>query len=415
MRSVSPRSAVAALSCLVLLGACSGSGSDAGSTPPTTGAKACEPDAGPAPAGLHHYRGALHEHSSYSDGDIHAIPADYYAAAKTAGLDFMGGSEHSDTLDPLVFISLGNDCFSTPDGLLTCLTPLGPDELRKWEATQEQAEAASDPGFLAFRGFEWTSDRYGHINVFFGSQRVNAKLDGGYLLTMELFWNWFSRPANTPLLGGGDDAIGVFNHPDDKTLGDWDPGRNWNLLRHVPAADERMVGMELYNGGGRDDHYMDWYMRALDNGWHVGAVAAEDEHGTNWASPELPKTVILADALTPEAFRAAMLARRMYAVVGGEDLVVDFEADGQPMGARLSCDAARTVPLKVSVRRRDGSAWDGRIALYDKAGEPLARSSGATLEAALPVGEGERWVFARVDNAAGESVAYTSPVWIKPR
>ncbi|AXQ28451.1 hypothetical protein D0B54_07040 [Solimonas sp. K1W22B-7] len=409
-------SRLSALALLLILGACTGSDPDAGN--PDTGtpgaAKACDAYTGPAVASLRHYRGALHEHSSYSDGDIHSIPADYYAAAKTAGLDFMGGSEHSDSLDPLVFISLGNDCFSTPDGLLTCLTP-SVDELNKWNSIGKQSEAASDADFLAFRGFEWTSDRFGHINVFFGKDQTNAKTDGGYLLTMESFWSWFTRSPDTLLLGGGDDSVAVFNHPDDKTLGDFDPGRNWWMLRHVPQADERMVGMELYNSGGRRDYYADWYALALDNGWHVGAVSGEDEHGTNWANAELPKTVILAPDLASATMKDAMLARRMYAVVGGEDVVVDFLAEGHPMGSRLSCGAGTSVPLHVAVRRRDGGSYDGRIALFDKAGEPLARSTGSSLDYRQPVSATERWYYARIENAAGESVAYTSPVWIKAR
>ena len=399
---------------LLLVSAC---GSSDPSMAPGTGnpgaAKACDAYAGPALASLQHYRGALHEHSSYSDGDIHSIPADYYAAGKAAGLDFMGGSEHTDNLDPLVFISLGSDCFTTPDGLLTCLTP-SVDELNKWESIRKQSEAASDEGFLAFRGFEWTSDRFGHINVFFGKDQTNAKLDGGYLLTMESFWSWFNRSPDTPLLGGGNDSIAIFNHPGDKTLGDFDPGGNWWNLRYVPQADERMVGMELYNGGS-SDRYVDWYALALDNGWHVGAVSGEDEHGTNWASDELPKTVILAPDLAPAAIKDAMLARRMYAVVGGEDLVIDMTAEGHPMGSRLGCDVNASVPLKVSVRYRDGRSYPGLIALYDRAGEPLLRGGGGHLEYALPVSANERWYYARIENEAGEAVAYTSPVWIKAR
>ena len=34
--------------------------------------------------------------------------------------------------------------------------------------------------FTGFRGFEWTSDRFGHINVYFSRNDTNAKIDGGY-------------------------------------------------------------------------------------------------------------------------------------------------------------------------------------------------------------------------------------------
>ena len=44
--------------------------------------------------------------------------------------------------------------------------PVNPaDSFRKCEAAQEQAAAATGASFAAFRGFEWTSDRFGHINA----------------------------------------------------------------------------------------------------------------------------------------------------------------------------------------------------------------------------------------------------------
>ena len=73
------------------------------------------------------------------------------------------------------------------------------------------------------------------------------------------------------------------------------------------------------------------------------------------------------------------------------------------------------MPLQVSARYRDGRSFPGRIALYDKAGEPLLRSGGGRLEYALPVSANERWYYARIENEAGEAVAYTSPVWVRSR
>src|SRR5690242_1078265 len=49
------------------------------------------------------YVGSLHEHSGYSDGWPGSTPRTYYASGRNFGLDFMGGSEHSDTADlPIV-------------------------------------------------------------------------------------------------------------------------------------------------------------------------------------------------------------------------------------------------------------------------------------------------------------------------
>ena len=57
-----------------------------------------------------HFIGAMHEHSGYSDGEIGTTPADYYAAGKALGLDFMAGSEHSDNAN--LPLTANTDCLS---------------------------------------------------------------------------------------------------------------------------------------------------------------------------------------------------------------------------------------------------------------------------------------------------------------
>lgn len=406
------------------LSACGSSGMPGGDVPPPAGSAKCEAYTGPAVASLRDYEGTMHEHSAYSDGDIHSIPRDYFATIKNAGYSFVGSSEHSDTLDTAVFISLGNDCFTTPDGLLTCLTPTA-DELVKWRSTAAQAAEASDENFLAIRGFEWTSDRFGHINVYFSKNFSNAKTDLGYLVTMETFWSWFARDPNAIGLGGsvtapvpfggGGDGLAHFNHPSDKCLTDADPGCNWNDFKLVPSAVERMFGMELYNDGNGDDRYFADYLRALDKGWRLAPVGSEDEHETHYGSEDRPKTVTQATALTEEAFREAWLARRTYALSPGRHLRATLDAAGHPMGARLNCDAGSAVPLSVELREADGSAFAGELRLYGSGGEEIARSSGGSLRASLPVGDAERWYFVRAHDADGRSAAYLAPVWIAPR
>src|SRR5918998_1752777 len=151
------------------------------------------------------FEGAIHEHTAYSDGEPGTRPAHAF---------------------------------------------------RRWAAIAEQADAATDSSFVGVRGFEWTNDRHGHINVLFSRNYTNAKVDLGYL-SMDFFWRWFTKP---PSLGGGADGLGTFNHPSRRTIGDIlpggllgflppaeQPGTQWDDFRHVPAADRRMVGMELFN------------------------------------------------------------------------------------------------------------------------------------------------------------------------
>ncbi len=408
-----------------MLSACGSSTStDSAAPQPETGTPKCAAYDGPVVDSLHHYEGTMHEHSAYSDGDIHSIPADFYAQVRDAGFSFVGGSDHSDSLDTGVFISLGNDCFTTPDGLLTCLTP-SVDALIKWQSTANQASEISTPDFLAIRGFEWTSDRFGHINVYFSKNFSNAKTDLGYLVTMETFWQWFGRDADAIGLGGsitapvpfggGGDGLAHFNHPSDKCLSDGDPGCNWNDFALVPSAVERMFGMELYNTGNGDDRYLDEYIKALDSGWRLSPVGSEDEHGLEYGAETRAKTVTVASSLDEAGFREAWLARRTYALSPGRHLRANLKVDHQaPMGAQLECPAAAgAVALEVSITQVDGTPFVGEYHLFTSDGVEFPVITGSSARFDLPVELGAtRWYAVRVHEPGGESVAYLAPVWL---
>lgn len=431
-----PRSASVLLALLMLggLAACGESGSPAlpppvEPPPPPVAAKRCDAYTGPALDSLTAYEGTMHEHSSYSDGDIRTIPADYFARIREQGYQFVGSSEHSDTLDAGVFLSVGSDCFSTPDGLLTCLTP-SVDELQKWNNVATQASTASDPAaFLGIRGFEWTSDRFGHINVYFSSNFTNAKTDGGFVTTLETFWSWLTRDPALPgpggsltapvPFGGGGDGLAHFNHPNDKCLSDTDAGCDWNGYALIPAAVEQMFGMELYNDGNGNDRYQPFYVKALDQGWKLSPIGSEDEHGLQFGSEARPKTLTYATALTAEGFREAWRARRTMALSPGVHLRGHLLADGEhPMGSTLRCAAGSTVPMTVSLTATDGRAQPAEFRLFTNTGEQLASLTGteARFELPAPAAGETRWFFVRAHGGADNlSLAYFAPVWIEGR
>jgi len=386
--------------------------------PNDSGVEVPAPGTGPAT----HLIGALHEHSSYSDGWFDTRPEDYYRSGRDYGLDFLGGADHSDTL--LTPVSVSEACIDDQGLPLVDCVPGDPDQptdgLDKWAATLRQAESVSDAGFTAIRGFEWTSDRYGHIDVFFSDNQTEAKIDGGYA-TMETFWEWFTR---SPSLGGGSDGIAAFNHPGAKRVDiDGDDVQNWNDLSYVPAADDRMVGIEVFNDG---DEFglrtsatatQGWYAYALDRGWHVGAVGAEDlghrqddaygDDDNNWGGPVWAKTVVISDRNTPEAIRAAMLARRFYAVGPNENaLRLDLSVDGRPMGSRVTRPAGSAVLVEAAVNDADVT-----LELVTNGGQVLATTTDSMLSLSVPVSDAEAWYHLRVIRD-GRPVAYSSPVWV---
>jgi hypothetical protein len=390
------------------------------------GAAACDAYTGPAPGSLRHFEGMTHEHSAYSDGDPHYIPDDYYRIGREHGYDFVAGSEHSDSLDALDYATLHASCDPSsgkfdPTALEYCFL----------NSTLDQAHAQSSPTFLAIRGFEWTSDVFGHINVYFSRNFTNAKTDGGYALTMQTFWDWFTRSpdlpgdagaASSPVpFGGGADGLAHFNHPHDKCLtqdlplhqldGDCD----WNDYMLIPAAAERMFGIEAYNDSNRADRYLPYLAHALDQGWRLSFLGSEDEHFAHYAVEERPKTVTVASELSEAGFHEAWLARRTYALSPGRHLRVAFDAQGRPMGSQLRCDGGKSVPMKVVVTDRDGAPFAGSLVLFTDGGVELDRLDSASGTFQVPVLPGRHWYFVRVHDADGLSAAYVAPVWIEGR
>ncbi|MGH2727650.1 MAG: CehA/McbA family metallohydrolase, partial [Actinomycetota bacterium] len=348
----------------------------------------------PASAPYEIFFAGMHNHTGYSDGVPGAIPADAYALARQNGLDIMTTTEHSEGFD--VPATLSEQCLPTEGGtLVECALADGVDSFRKWDANLEQAQAATSADFLALRGFEWTSDVFDHINVYFSAKYTNAKIDGGYL-TMDTFWKWF---ADNP------DAIATFNHPGDK--GD----SQWNDFAYVPDADFRMAGIEVFNGGKSKDYFESGFVpHALDKGWHLGLVGAQDTHTDDWGDPAAyARTGFLVPELSPGAVRNAMLARRFYATTDA-NLELSFDAEGEPMGARLNRPPGTQVALNVSATDPDGESISS-IELFSTGGELVAAASGDTASFSVTSGWGERWYLVRITQADGEK-AYSSPVWI---
>lgn len=369
-----------------------------------------------------HYSGVIHGHTGYSDGAIGTRPAVAFDRVKRQGQSFMGSSDHSD--NARLPLTVTGDCFS--EQFLDCLiadTENPEDSFRKWRATEEQAREASTPGFTAFRGFEWTSDRFGHLNVFFSDNEINAKTGPGYLISMGLFWQWFLYPD---FLGGGNDGLVVFNHPGREDLlestlstipGARDPAFAFNDFDHVPGANMRVVGLEVFGKGSEYDSSGkggSWLAYALDKGWYLGAVGSEDHHGTSWGAPSLPKTVMIARSNSVNDLKEAMLARRFYAVAQNfNDLRLDFRIDNAAMGARLG----RSEGLNLAARfelTRGPETFDGVVEVVTRGNRVVQTLEGSRGMFDVEVSAEEPYYFLRVSNPeTGRPVAFSSPIWVE--
>ena len=127
-----------------------------------------------------------------------------------------------------------------------------------------------------------------------------------------------------------------------------------------------MVGLELFNGSDYGDadaiHPAGSYGEALDKGWHVGAVGAEDTHDTDWGLP------VQAQDRDPRAGadprRPARRAARPALLRGpprGHPHGL-HRRTAQPMGSTLAAAPGRSARARRVERRprRDARARDER-------------------------------------------------------
>ena len=374
-----------------------------------------------------HYIGSLHEHTGYSDGVPMTRPADVYREVSSKGYDFAGSSDHSDTLH--IPLSVGLDrAECPPEKFLYCVFLVDEarpqDALAKWAATLTQANAATTHDFTAIRGFEWTSDRFGHANVYFSQNFINAKTGPGYAVSMLNFWQWFTYPA---AFGGGSDGLLSFNHPGREDaleaalefLGG-DPAYTFNDFRYVPAADYRTVGIEVFGKGSEydsDGPDGSWFSYALDKGWHLAPISSEDHHGLAWGDGDLPKTVMIARSRALDDLREAMLARRAYAVAQNyNDVRTNFSIDSEPMGSRLRRPVASKQAIYAEVLRQGQTMPNTLLQLVGPGNVVIAETHGGTLQTELSVDEAKTYLFLRVldTSAQNRPIVFTAPIWIIP-
>ncbi|HYD09425.1 MAG TPA: hypothetical protein VEA78_04930 [Acidimicrobiales bacterium] len=394
--------------------------------------------ADPSPEGAWQWLvGAVHEHSGYSDGDPSSTPRDYFTAARTGSngtgtgvaLDFLWSSEHTDNAQLPITTSAA--CLS-PE-LASCAHLDDNTHWWKWAATLRQAREATTDEFTAVRGFEWTNDFFNHMNVYFSTNYRNVKIDGSYL-SMDVMWDWLQTPVAE---GGGADGLVTFNHPgSNPKLSPFDGDLphsvllgetqldNWNEVAYVPAVADRVVGMEV--NGGED---IEWFIRALRNGWRLAPVAAEDHHETSWADERDHKTLLLARGRSPQDHYWAFANRRTIAIhhdlVSGEPgtkavvPAISFSADD---GAHVLGSVVSVVSgggphsVRVDVDGLPAGYRVGLIGSLDGQSAPVQLGSDGGTHT-FDVTE-DQWWFAVVceagPNPCGSDQTYsavTAPIW----
>lgn len=319
------------------------------------------------------YFGNLHCHTGFTDGSRTPEYA-YDYARHTAGLDILGITEHSNLFD------------DTFDAAIS----------RKWRDLKRFAEEKTENGkFLALMGSETTwYNQFGHMNIYGADFFLNP---------YELRYNdtelYYERLKQFPRV------INQWNHP-------WSCGnRHLDMFEpYDPELDKVMYTIELNSIEVSEERSLDYYIHALDQGWHISPVGSQDNHKENWGTENDIRTGVLLHNLTKADFYDAVRRHRTYYTCS-KRLKVVFYANGELMGATIS--RAEAVEFDIQISNEVCDAQLEYVEVRGVNGSVLMRQrlSGHDARIRICVTEYSPYYFLKIRQEDGK-FAVTAPVWV---
>lgn len=325
------------------------------------------------------YYGYLHSHTSVSDGV--GTPEEAFDAARNAGLDFFSLSEHD-----YYPRDMTNDA---------------------WNYIKSVADEKNEDGeFVAFWGFEWTSDSadwqvdgkaLGHITVTATPDFCHS--GHGETDSLNEFVRWIDGQA---------DGVAILAHPGYYSTG---------FSRFDFDHSERIIGMELWNkntdyynkDGYTENNDLGPYDEALKMGWRIGATGGQDNHVADWGTKNDYRMGVLANERTRGAILDAMKKRRFFST-RDKHLSLSFECNGTQMGGVVR---AGRLACTIKVNRVGGIISRLLVVQNDYiVMERWPDSSSFTRKFDFNTRAGD-YLYIRVDGSSGGWRAISSPIFVE--
>ena len=352
------------------------------------------------------YFGQLHSHTQYSDGSGTLDSALDYVKnlPESANVQFVAFTDHSNYFD--------TTSAANPEGALYDTSLATAYSQQRWKEYKDKIADFNNAqtGVIAIGGFEMTwSGGPGHINTFNtpgivsrnNSTLNNKTNDAG----IKAYYELLSRPE-------GSSSISQLNHPG-TTFGTFSDFAYWDGV-----IDSRIYMVEVGNGegqigaGGYFPSY-EYYIMALDKGWHVAPTNNQDNHKGKWGNANDARDVIITDNFTEEGIYEAIRERRMYATED-KNLELGYTVNGSMMGSILS-EVPSALDFEISVSDPDKTDSIAKVEIIANSGRVVHTwSSAAELASgtlSLTLDPNYSYYFVRVTEADGD-LAVTSPVWV---
>lgn len=349
-----------------------------------------------APVAYNQYRGNMHSHSDYSDGDADNVcngagsATCCYGIANTAlNFDYMGISDHNHNEGPV-------------------MTPA------KYASGLSEASAYSSSAFAALYGMEWgTISTGGHINVYGINQLI-----GWNTANYDVYCAKGDYTTLINLINSTSGAIGLLCHPNNT-----DFGNVYNLGYNLDF-DNAIVGTAVKNGPAFSTNttytdpdvgnFVSYWNRLLSKGYHLGPLADMDNHNSaTMGRSNQQRTVILAQNLSSSSVMDAMRNMRFYA---SEDYntTVTFTVNTNYVMGSIITDVTDPV-LNVTYADGDGETNPTIRIYYGIPGSNinptvLTTATATSLNFTHTFASGTYYYYAEITQPDGQKI-WTSPIW----
>ncbi len=235
-------------------------------------------------------------------------------------------------------------------------------EEEEWKLRLEKADEYNEEDcFVTLPSYEWTSQKYGHRNVYYAESRNAVLFESGPKLTVnEIVEGGNPSPSElwAKLRECGAKAITIPHHPNvDIFLLDW---------TYTDPEFDRLA--EIYSVWGSSEYYgapLSWppdrhngfsVQDAVAGGHRLGFMASSDCHDAHPGNSEtLEPTIgsglvaVLASRLRRSEIFDALYERRCYATTGAR-ILLDFKINGYIMGSEVTLpesSSPRAVYAKI--------------------------------------------------------------------
>ena len=336
------------------------------------------------------YFGQIHAHTNISDG-AGSLEDAYDHAKNVDNLDYIIITDHSNSID------------NEKESKITVNVDKSTSD--EWTYAHNLAKQKTTEDFTCAYGYEMTwSNGLGHMNTF-NTEGFQSRTQTEFSTYSTALQNYYAALRTAP------DSISQFNHPG-TTFGDFQ-----DFSYYSEDNDALITMIEVGNGEGAigSSGYFpsyEYYVRALDKGWHVAPTNNQDNHKGLWGDANTARTVMLADENTEEAIYDAMRNYRIYATEDN-DLSIYYTLDGNVMGTILDKDAVGdTVEIKADIKEPTDKAI-GKVELIVNGGQSIGAvnvdKNEATVKFTAP--SAYSYYFLRITED-DKDIAVTAPVWV---